>query len=194
VRYGEYHTPSSEEGPARRPFRPEEASAYRDYNLKAQVRREVRNTRAPAIAKVTYGAEAAVIPRTYGWISGASHNFIHPRVVRELGLLPDPNLGPTHLKVTDDRVIPCDGAVENVEIMTSNIKDGPSYIERSTLCTADIGADDIILGDPSLKSHEEGHGPLGTNTWKMVKGGVTYLIPLMTAGVDNAKVIETITF
>ena len=208
MRYGECHTTAPEQGPARRPFRPEEASAYRDYNLKAQVRREVRNTRAPAIAKVTYGAEAGAIPRAYGWIrtpqgrarrvtilfdSGASHNFIHPRVVRELELLPDPTLGPTHLKVADDRVIPCDGAVSNVEIMTSTIKGGPSYIERSTLCTADIGADDIILGDPSLKSHEGGHGPLGTNTWKMVKDGVTYLIPLMTVSGDNAKVIETVT-
>jgi hypothetical protein len=27
----------------------------------------------------------------------------------------------------------------------------------------------------------------------MVKDGVTYLIPLMTAGGDNAKVIETVT-
>ena len=55
-----------------------------------------------------------------------------------------------------DRIIQCDGAVVNVEIRTSTIKDGPSYIERATLCTADIGADDIILGDPSLKSHEGG--------------------------------------
>ena len=84
-------------------------------------------------------------------------------------MLPDPNLWPTHLKVADVRVIPCDGAVANVEIMTSTIKGGPSYIERSTLCTADIGADDIILGDPSLKSHEGGHGPLGTNTWKWLR-------------------------
>ncbi len=96
-----------------------------------------------------------------------------------MGLLPDPSQGPKHLKVADDRVIQCDGAVANVEIMTSTIKGGPSYIERSTLCTADIGADDIILGDPFLKSHEAGNehvenGPLGTNTWKMVKDGVTY--------------------
>jgi hypothetical protein len=145
--------------------------------------------------------------RAYGWIrtpqsrarrvtilfdSGVSYNFIHPRVVRELGLFPDPNLGPTHLKVADDRVIPCDGTVVNVEIMTSTIKGGSSYIERSTLCTVDIGAD-IILGDSSLKSHEGGDGPMGTNMWKMVKGGVTYLNPLMTVGSDNAKVIETVT-
>jgi hypothetical protein len=31
-------------------------------------RREVRNSRAPAIAKVTYGEEAGGIPRAYGWI------------------------------------------------------------------------------------------------------------------------------
>ncbi len=95
--------------------------------------------------------------------------------------------------MVDDRVIPCDGEVANVEIMTSTIKGGSSYIERSTLCTTDIGADDIILGDPSLKSHKGGYGPLGTNTWKMVNGGVTYLIPLMTVGGDKAKVIETVT-
>ncbi len=69
--------------------------------------------------------------------------------MRELGLLPDPSHGPTHLKVADDRVIQCDGAVAHVEIVTTTIKDGPSYIERSTFCTADIGADDIILGDGS---------------------------------------------
>ena len=170
------------------------------------MRREVSDTRPPAIAKVTYGAEAGVIPRAYGWLrtpqgrarrvtilfdSGASHNFVHPRVVRELGLLPDPSHGPTHLKVADDRVIQCDGAVTDVEIVTTTIKGGPSYIERSTFCTADIGADDIILGDPSLKSHEGGHGPLGSNTWKMVKSGTTYLIPLMTTGGDHAKTIET---
>jgi len=207
LRCGNSHTPAPEQGPARRPFHPEEASAYRDYNLRAQVRREVRDSRAPAIAKVTYGAEAGVIPRAYGWIrtpqgrarrvtilfdSGASHNFVHPRVVRELDLLPDPSQGPTHLKVADDRVIQCDGVVTNVEIMTSTIRGGPSYIERSTLCTADIGTDDIILGDPSLKSHEGGHGPLGSNTWKMVKAGNTYLIPLITTGGDHAKTIETV--
>ena len=69
---------------------------------------------------------------------------------------------------------------------------GPSYLERATFCTADIGADDIILGDPSLKAHEGGHGPLGTNTWKMVTAGVTYLIPLMTGGDGNIKRIETV--
>jgi hypothetical protein len=70
--------------------------------------------------------------------------------------------------------------VVNVEIMTSTIKGGSSYIERATLCTVDIGADDIILGDPSLKSHEGGYGSLETNTWRIVKDGITYLIPLMT--------------
>jgi hypothetical protein len=82
--------------------------------------------------------------------------------------------------------------VTDVEIVTSTIKGGPSYIERSTFCTADIGADDIILGDPSLKSHEGGHGPLGSNTWKMVKSGITFLIPLMSIGGDHAKTIETV--
>ena len=53
-------------------------------------------------------------------------------------------------------------------ILTITIKNGPSYLERATFCTADIGADDIILGDPSLKSHEGGHGQIGTHTWKMV--------------------------
>jgi hypothetical protein len=76
--------------------------------------------------------------------------------------------------------------------MTSTIKGGSSYIERVTLCTTDIGADDINLGDPSLKSHEGGYGSLETNTWRMVKDGITYLIPLMTADGDHAKVIETV--
>ncbi len=207
VRCDEWHTPEPEEGPVRRPFHPEEVSAYRDYNLNAQVRREVRDTRVPAMTKVTYGSETDVIPRAYGWIrthqdwarpvtilfdSRTSHNFIHPRVVRELGLFPESRQGPTNLKVVDDRVIPCDGAVVNVEIMTSTIKGGSSYIERVTLCTTDIGADDINLGDPSLKSHEGGYGSLETNTWRMVKDGITYLIPLMTADGDHAKVIETV--
>ena len=109
-----------------------------------------------------------------------------------MGLLLDPTQGTTYLKVTDDRVIQCDGAVVNVEILTSTIKGGPSYLERATFCTTDIGADDIILGDPLLKAHEGGHGPLGTNTWKMVTTGVTYLIPLMTGGDSNIKSIETV--
>jgi hypothetical protein len=75
--------------------------------------------------------------------------------------------------------------------MTSTIKDGLSYIERTTLCTTNIGADDIILGDPSLKSHEGRYGPLETNTWRMGKNGISYLIPLMTAGDNHTKVIET---
>ena len=79
-----------------------------------------------------------------------------------------------------------------MEILTSTIKDGPSYLERATFCTADIGADDIILVDPSLMTHEGGHGPLGINTWKMVNTGVTYLIPLMTGGDSNIKSIETV--
>ena len=80
----------------------------------------------------------------------------------ELVLLPDPTQGPTHLKVSDDRVIQCDGTVANVELMTSTIKGGPSYFERATFCTADIGSDDIILGDPTLKTHEGGYVPVGT--------------------------------
>jgi hypothetical protein len=110
VRCGDCHTPVTEEGPARCPFHPEETSVYRDYNVKAQVRGEVRDTRVPVMVKVTYWSEAGVIPRAYGWIrtrqgrsrwvtilfdSGASHNFIHPRVVRELGLFPDPHQGST---------------------------------------------------------------------------------------------------
>ncbi len=109
-----------------------------------------------------------------------------------MGFLPDPTQGPTHLKVADDRVIQCDGTVANVEILSSTVKGGPSYLERATFSVADIGADDIILGDPSLKTHEGEHGPLGTNTWKMVKAGVTYLIPLMTGGDGNIKRIETV--
>ena len=92
----------------------------------------MRDTHAPAIAKVTYDAEVGVIPRAYGWVrtkegrtrrvtilfdSGASQNFVNPRVVRELGLLPDPTQGPTYLKVEDDRVIQYDGVVANVETL-----------------------------------------------------------------------------
>ena len=33
---------------------------------------------------------------------------------------------------------------------------------------------------------------MGKKTWKMVKDGVTYFIPLMTAGGDHGKTIETI--
>jgi hypothetical protein len=82
--------------------------------------------------------------------------------------------------------------VTGVEIVTITIKGGPSCIERSTFCKADIGADDIILDDPSLKSHEGGHGPLVSNTWKMIKSGITFLIPLMTIDGDHAKNIETV--
>jgi hypothetical protein len=109
-----------------------------------------------------------------------------------LGLLPDPTQKPTYLKVADDRIIQCDWTVVNVEILTITVKGGPSYLERVTFYTVDIGGDDIILGDPSLKTHESGHEPLGTNTWKMVEAGVTYLIPLMKGGDSNIKGIETV--
>jgi hypothetical protein len=82
--------------------------------------------------------------------------------------------------------------VTDVEIVTSTIYGGPSDIARSTFCTADIGADDIILGDPSLKSHEGGHGPLGSNKWKMVMYGFSFFIPLMSIGGDHAKTIESV--
>jgi hypothetical protein len=85
-------------------------------------------------------------------VSGTSHNFIQHREVSELGLFPDPRNGSTHLMVGDDRVIQYDGPVVDVEIVTSTIKGGPSYIERSTFCTVDIGTDDIILeGEESTR-------------------------------------------
>ncbi len=150
---------------------------------------------------MTHGDKASEIPRAYGWLrppkgpaqrvtilfdTGASHSFVHPRVVRAMGLQPNPNEGPTHLRVADDRVIECDGGVSNIQLVT-----GP-YQERLVLCVADIGADDVILGNPSLSKHEGGHGPEGEGTWRMVVEGKTFKIPLMTGSGDRAKKVTTI--
>ena len=110
------------------------------------------------------------LPRAYAWIrtstgtarrvtilfdTGASHCFINPRILTDLNLVPDMTEGPAELQVADDRCIPCQGAVGNLQVLAGQ------YKQRLTFVAADIGQDDIILGGEVLELAQAGFGPPG---------------------------------
>ena len=131
------------------------------------------------------------LPRAYAWIrtstgtarrvtilfdTGASHCFINPRILTDLNLVPDMTEGPAELQVADDRCIPCQGAVGNLQVLAGQ------YKQRLTFVAADIGQDDIILGGEVLELAQAGFGPPGF--WRMCVDGQWLQIPLI--GPDSA--------
>ena len=79
--------------------------------------------------------------------------------------------GPAELQVADDRCIPCQGAVGNLQVLAGQ------YKQRLTFVAADIGQDDIILGGEVLELAQAGFGPPGF--WRMCVDGQWLQIPLI---------------
>jgi hypothetical protein len=72
------------------------------------------------------------LPRAYAWVrtktgaarrvtilfdSGASHCFVHPRVLADLEVTPDSAVGPGTLQMADDHVIACKGTTDGLQIL-----------------------------------------------------------------------------
>ena len=87
------------------------------------------------------------LPRAYAWIrtttgaarrvtilfdSGASHCFVHPRVLADLEIMPDTAAGPNNLQMADDHVIECQGTADGLQILA-----GP-YKQRVSLVAAEM--------------------------------------------------------
>ena len=79
--------------------------------------------------------------------------------------------GPAELQVADDRCIPCQGAVSNLQVVAGQ------YKQRLTFVAADIGQDDIILGGEVLELAQAGFGPPGF--WRMLVDDKWLHIPLI---------------
>ena len=135
------------------------------------------------------------LPRAYAWVrsksgqarrvtilfdSGASHCFVHPRVLASLGVTPVETQGPASLKVADDRAIPCQGVTNDLQVHVAR------YRKRMPLVVADIGSDDIILGGELLESAQGGFGPSGY--WRMLEDGQELLIPLIGEHSSSSRV------
>ena len=128
------------------------------------------------------------LPRAYAWIrtttgaarllgvtilfdSGASHCFVHPKVLADLEIMPDTAAGPNNLQMADDHVIECQGTADGLQILA-----GP-YKQRVSLVAAEIGTDDVIIGGEVLEMAQGGFGRAGL--WSMCVDGKTLEIPLI---------------
>ena len=135
------------------------------------------------------------LPRCYAWIrttagvarrvtilfdSGASHCFIHPKVIKDLGLTSTKGDGPAKLRLADDHVVPCHGTVPDLQVLAG------SYKQRMAFVAADVGSDDIILGGEVLEAARAGFGDPGF--WNMTVDGKVVSIPLIGEHSRNAEV------
>ena len=128
------------------------------------------------------------LPRAYAWVrtkdgksqrvtilfdSGASHCFMSPRIQAALGLQADMSAGPASLLTSNEQSVPCQGEVSGLQVLAHK------YKHRMDFVVADIGRDDIILGGEILEMQQAGFGAPGSGTYRMVKDGVEFLIPLI---------------
>jgi len=182
--------------PASRPPDPEQGYEWRRQFLEQRA--------AETSEPVSTSGELAMIsflrgrlPRCYAWLrapsgaarrvsvlfdSGASHCFIHPRVLEDLGLTVAPNAGPSKLKLTDDHVIKCQGQVSNLQVLAGR------YKQRMDFTVVDVGSDDIILGGEVLENAQGGFGAPGF--WNMTVDGKVLEIPLIGEHSVNTKVVR----
>ena len=79
------------------------------------------------------------------WDTGATHTIINPKIVADLNLVVKKGQGPILLSMADDHTQKCSGVVENLQILAGQFK------ERVDMIVADIGSDDIIVGNDILE-------------------------------------------
>ena len=136
------------------------------------------------------------LPRSYAWIrtasgkarrvvvlwdTGATHTIINPKIAEDLKLNIAKGRGPTLLSMADDHTQKCMGIAENLQILAGQFK------ERVDMIVADIGSDDIIIGNDVLEPACGGHGRNKPGFWQMLKGDKIFDIPLLGEGI-NGKV------
>ena len=113
------------------------------------------------------------------WDTGATHTIINPKIVADLNLVVKKGQGPTLLSMADDHTQKCSGVVENLQILAGQFK------ERVDMIVADIGSDDIIVGNDILEPACGGHGRGKPGFWQMIKGETIFDIPLIGEGVGG---------
>ena len=143
-----------------------------------------------AVAKVSRVRYS--LPRSYAWVrtaegtarrvivlwdTGATHTIINPKIVADLNLVVKKGQGPTLVSMADDHTQKCNGVVENLQILAGQFK------ERVDMIVADIGSDDIIVGNDILEPACGGHGRGKPGFWQMIKGETIFDIPLIGEGV-----------
>ena len=96
-----------------------------------------------------------------------------PRIQAALGLQADMSAGPASLLTSNEQSVPCQGEVRGPQVLAHK------YKHRMDFVVADIGRDDIILGGEILEMQQAGFGVPGSGTYRMVKDGVEFLIPLI---------------
>ena len=134
------------------------------------------------------------IPRSYAWVrtaegtarrvivfwdTGATHTIINPKIVAALNLVVNKGQGPALLSMGDDHTQKCSGIVENLQILSGQ------YKERVDMIVADIGSDDIIVGNDLLEPACGGHGRGKPRVWQVIKGEMVYDIPSIGEGVAS---------
>jgi hypothetical protein len=113
------------------------------------------------------------------WDTGATHTIINPKILADLNLVVKKGQGPTLLSMADDHTQKCSGVVENLQILAGQFK------KRVDMIVADIGSDDIIVGNDILEPACGGHGRGKPGFWQMIKGETIFDIPLIGEGVGG---------
>ena len=146
------------------------------------------------MAKVSFSRHT--LPRSYGWLrtsegksrrvrilwdTGASHTFVHPRVLNDLAVTVDQNRGPSQLLTADEHSVACQGVVRNLQLATGK------YRHRNDLVVANIGQDDVIVGTDQLKPAQGGFA-CERGFWKMTVNGEELIIPLIGEHSSNPQV------
>ena len=139
-----------------------------------------------AIAKISQARHT--LPRSYAWIrtangkarrvvilwdTGATHTIINPKVVAELGINVKRGVGPALLSMADDHTQKCSGTAENLQLLAGQFK------QRLDMIVADIGGDDIIVGNDILEPARGGYSRSASGFWQLISGGKVFDIPLI---------------
>ena len=131
------------------------------------------------------------LPRSYGWIrtatgaarrvvilwdTGATHTILNTRLTEELRLNIEAGKGPATLSMADDHTQACGGTVSNLQLLAGPFK------QRSDFIIANIGQDDVIVGNDILEPAKGGHGRDREGFWQMTVDGKVLDIPLIGKG------------
>ena len=95
------------------------------------------------------------------WDTGATHTIISPRIARSLGLQVSSSEGPTVLSMADDHQQECLGKVDNIQLLVGNFR------TRLSVLVAEIGNDDVIIGNDILEARRGGLCKTRAGFWEL---------------------------
>jgi len=128
--------------PASRPADPEAEYELRARYLEQQaatfsVQDGILEKQPACLAKTSF--LRGKLPRAYAWVrtttgaarrvtilfdSGASHCFVHPRMLADLEVTPHSAVGPGTWQMADDHVIACKGMTDGLQILAGPYRPG----------------------------------------------------------------------